>query len=517
MAKNDKQPRRGSFDPSNYGNQPAFVNESPQVGDGGSYQDRNSQRANDGIPDQADGTSEASVYSRRVSRAEYTARRKKSKRRKILVICLIVVAILGLGGAGVAFALHGTIATVEENFSEGIDDSLWKELVKTDLTKEPFYMLLLGTDKSKEREGTAEYEGDSFRSDSIILARIDPIEKKATLVSLHRDILLDIPGYGQNKLNTVYALGGPQLITKTVSELAGVPISHYAEINFDGFTDVVDTLGGIEVDVPMEIDDDDAGGHLDAGPQTLNGEQALILSRARHAYDEFGDGDKYRAANQRLVLGAIAKKILSSDIGTIANTVTELSEHVTTTLSVMDIVGLAQVMQGLDPATDLYSAMTPTEPKFIGDGWYEILDETAWKAMMKRVDQGLPPTEDDVIDVSSGTVLANAGNGAGSEDSSDKANKPVVRSGRVVVKNGTGGSGVAAQAGELVEKLGYTVETGNAETFNYPSTLVIYNKSSQANLAQEIVDALGVGTTLLNDGGYIVDEDFLVVIGADWG
>ncbi|MCG5014988.1 LCP family protein, partial [Collinsella aerofaciens] len=89
----------------------------------------------------------------------------------------------------------------------------------------------------------------------------------------------------------------------------------------DGFKDIVDALGGVEVDVPMEIDDEDAGGHLDAGLQTLSGDQALILCRSRHAYDEYGDGDSYRAANQRLVLSAIAKKILSADVATMASTV----------------------------------------------------------------------------------------------------------------------------------------------------------------------------------------------------
>ena len=140
------------------------------------------------------------------------------------------------------------------------------------------------------------------------------MDKKATLVSIHRDTLVDMGEYGQNKLNAAHAIGGAALTVKTVSKLAGVPISHYAEINFDGFKDIVDALGGVEVDVPMEIDDEDAGGHLDAGLQTLSGDQALILCRSRHAYDEYGDGDSYRAANQRLVLSAIAKKILSADV-----------------------------------------------------------------------------------------------------------------------------------------------------------------------------------------------------------
>ena len=141
----------------------------------------------------------------------------------------------------------------------------------------------MGTDGSDDREASEEFAGDQFRSDSIMLTRIDPVNKKVTLVSLHRDTLVDMGEYGQNKLNAAHAIGGAAMSVKTVSELAGVPISHYAEINFDGFKDIVDALGGVEVDVPMTIDDADAGGHLDEGLQTLNGDQALILCRSRHA------------------------------------------------------------------------------------------------------------------------------------------------------------------------------------------------------------------------------------------
>ena len=111
----------------------------------------------------------------------------------------------------------------------------------------------------------------------------------------------------------------------TISKFAGVPISHYVEIDFDGFKAAVDALGGIDVDVPVTIDDDDAGGYVEAGQQTLNGDQALILCRSRHTYDEYGSGDYYRMANQRMVMGAIAKKILASDVVTMANTINAMA------------------------------------------------------------------------------------------------------------------------------------------------------------------------------------------------
>src|SRR5699024_11358812 len=135
--------------------------------------------------------------------------------------------------------------------------------------------------------------------------------------------------------------------------------------------------------------------HLYAGPHPHNVDQALILCRARHVYDEFGDGVSYRAANQRLVLAAIAKKLLAADVATMAGTVQALSQYVTTDLEISDIIGLAQAMQGLDPSTDIYSAMEPTTSQYINNIWYEINDVDEWKKMMARVDQGLPTTEED--------------------------------------------------------------------------------------------------------------------------
>lgn len=456
---------------------------------------------------------ESAPTPRRVSRADYERTRARSRRRT-LVIALAVVGVLVLGGAGAAFAYYNVLSG---NLHDGVSAELRNALVETDLANEPFYILLMGTDGSNDREASAEFAGDQFRSDSIILARIDPVDKKATLVSIHRDTLVDMGEYGQNKLNAAHAIGGAALTVKTVSKLAGVPISHYPEINFDGFKDIVDALGGVEVDVPMEIDDEDAGGHLDAGLQTLSGDQALILCRSRHAYDEYGDGDSYRAANQRLVLSAIAKKILSADVATMASTVQALSQYVTTDLEISDIIGLAQTMQGLDPATDIYSAMEPTTSKYINDVWYEINNVDEWKKMMTRVNQGLPPTDEDIVDEMSNTVLATTGSGqTHSSTNEDGTQKKAKRTGSVAVRNGNGITGAGTEASERIEELGYSVESGNADSFDYPKTLVIYDDEAKASRAQEIADALGVGKAMKNDGSYLFESDFLVVLGSDW-
>ena len=328
------------------------------------------------------------------------------KRRKGPIIALIVAIVLVLLVGGAAFAGVVYMNSIGDKLHEDVTDELKASLSSEAVQPgEPFYCLIMGTDRSEERAESAEFAGDNFRSDSMILARIDPTNKTVALVSIERDTYVDIEGYGPNKLNASAALGGAPLVVSTISKFAGVPISHYVSVDFDGFKAAVDGLGGIEVDVPMTIDDDLAGGHVDAGLQTLNGDQALILCRSRHAYDDYGSGDYYRMANQRLVLGAIAKKIMSSDVVTMTNTLNAMADYITTDMEVSDIISVATDMRGIDTENDIWSAMNPTYSSYENDIWYEYSDNDAWRKMMERVDAGLPPYEDESRNANTGGTL----------------------------------------------------------------------------------------------------------------
>lgn len=442
---------------------------------------------------------------------DYGQMRKKRKRRRVLAVSLAVVLVLVLGGAGAAFAY---IMGVQNNMQSDVSPAVLEALDSNAKPGEPFYMLLMGTDKSKEREAGDDLDG-SYRTDSIMLLRADPQEKQVAAVSLMRDTMVDMGEYGKQKLNAAYTIGGAAYTVEVVSKLAGVPISHYAEIDFDGFRDVVDVLGGIDVNVAVEIDDAEAGGYVAAGQQTLNGDQALILCRSRHTYDDFGKGDEYRAANQRMVIGAIARKVLDSDVMTMISTVEALSKYITTDMGVTDILTLANNMRGMDMDTDFYSAVNPTESQYIDDIWWEVMDLSAWHTMMSRIEQGLPPTEEDEVDDITGMVMASAGGGATSDQAT--ADPKVHRTGTVSVRNGTDINGAAAEAQEKVSALGYTVDAANADATDYTETVVVYETADQQERAQEIVDALGAGKAVLNNSEYLFSTDFLVVIGADWG
>ena len=436
--------------------------------------------------------------------------KKKASIGKRIALALLILLLL-IGG-GIAIYVN----VISGNLHKGVTQDVRNALVKTEYSKEPFYMLLLGTDESQER-ATDETYGGSFRSDSMMLARIDCPNKKVTLISLERDTLLDMGDAGWQKLNAASAIGGPAYAIEMVSKMAhNTPISHYALIDFDGFCDVVNALGGIDVDVPIEIDDDDAGGYLAAGPQTLDGDQALILCRSRHAYEEYGSGNSYRSANQRMVLSAIAQKILASDIGTIASTVGTLSKYLSTDLGINDIIGIAQALRGLDMSSDMYTAMQPTTSLYEDGMWYNMCDEPEWKEMLNRVNQGLPPTETDVVDAT-GTVLATTGSGQalGGSSANEFLNK---KSGTVVIRNGGAPAGSGGKVGEVIAAMGYTTDIANANSSDFDETVIVYQAADKRSEAMEIAQAMGIGRVVKNDAGeYRMNGDFLVVLGSDYG
>ena len=450
-------------------------------------------------------------HDREILRAK---RERTKKRRKRITLGVVAVCLaLILGGAGAAWAY---MSNIDKSLSKNVDADLLNSLSVTDSASDPFYMLLLGIDKDEGRDSSGEY-GGSYRTDSMILARIDPKNKQVTLISIPRDTQVQLGTHGTQKINAAYAFGGPSGAIKAVEDLAGVSINHYAEIDLDGFAAIVDSLGGIDINVQYEINDPDYMGYLAAGEQTLNGEQALIYCRSRHAYDSIGDGDAIRSANQRTMISAIVKKLMNSDVGTLTNTVSTLAQYVTTDYSVAGILGLAQSMMGIDVDKDVYTAAVPTTSSYENDIWFEKLNTSEWQKMMSRVKQGLSPTEEDVVDEASGTVMASSGSGGtGTNDSGQSTGGSSLSGTKIAVKNGNGTQGCASDAAAKLTPQGAVCETGNADDSNYAKTLVIYDDSSSADKAQKVADLLGCGTVMKNDGRYTYSGDILVVVGQDW-
>jgi LCP family protein required for cell wall assembly len=179
--------------------------------------------------------------------------------------------------------------------------------------------LIVGSDS---RENLPPELGDVFgdfsgaRADVIILAQV--AEGRRQLLSLPRDLRVEVPGNGVNRINAAYAIGGPDLMVETVALATGIRPNHYLEIEFGGFAGIVDALGGIELHFPYAARDDKSGLGVEAGIHNVNGATALAYARSRN-YEEFidgewvgqGGGDITRTSRQRVVLLAIMQKASS--------------------------------------------------------------------------------------------------------------------------------------------------------------------------------------------------------------
>ena len=188
------------------------------------------------------------------------------------------------------------------------------------LSSKPSLIMLLGTDGDK----TAARQ-DFRRSDSILLVRTDPKRHRMAYLSIPRDLRVDIPGQGPNKINAAFQLGGPALTMKTVRALTGLQPNHVVLVDFDNFRDVIDALGGVEVDVPKPILSNrfdcpyatDArcqqwpGWRFAKGTQEMSGKRALIYSRIRENRLDPAENDLTRGERQQAVLEAITDKLVS--------------------------------------------------------------------------------------------------------------------------------------------------------------------------------------------------------------
>jgi len=195
----------------------------------------------------------------------------------------VVVAALAAPGLALGWA-NGTVSVVAHRSTEQevvVADT--KKELRPALPGEAMNILLIGSDKTT-------IPGDPGRSDTQILVRLDPETKSISMISVPRDLRVDIEGVGYDKMNTAFSYGGPALAVKTFSEVTGLPIQHFVQVDFDGFWHVVQTLGGIYIPVDHRYYFTDNGitrVSLEPGYQILNGDRALRFVRFRH--DQLGD------------------------------------------------------------------------------------------------------------------------------------------------------------------------------------------------------------------------------------
>jgi len=469
------------------------------------------------------GNIEAIRLSRARSASTYAKIRKKRiwKRSIIISASFVLMLLVAVGISIVVYAnsINDSFRTNLQGVKIDFEREIWQEvLVMPQTEEEPFWMLLLGSDGYS-------WDRDIARTDVIILVHVDQPNKRAAMISIPRDTYVYISGLWSDKINAAYTWGeiygsegGVPVVIKTVSEFAGVDIAYFAMVNFDGFAELVDALGGVEVDVPVSIIGDREAGDVDIYPgvQTLNGQAALTFVRSRY----FGIGDYQRTANQRTFLQALAKKVLS-DPSRITTSATQIANMTFTNMDLQRILKVAYAMNGMQES-DIYTYYVPsyTDTVYYDETPISVVraSEREWKQLIAAINSGnYPPPQKGGF----------AGETPESYQPKDKptGEKPndtpiTIKTNDYVVDvlNGSGIEGSAKSISDRLKACGYKPGViGNVDNGLSDATLIIFKDVANWAAAEDIRQRLGYGWVISSEGRYEFDGDVLVIVGEDYG
>ncbi|MBN1888784.1 MAG: LCP family protein [Thermoflexales bacterium] len=347
--------------------------------------------------------------------------------------------------------------------------------------KERVNILLIGIDQRGQEAGP-------WRTDTLIVLSVDPVSKSAGMLSIPRDLWVEIPGYDQNRINTAYVLGetnkypggGPALAKKTVQYNLGEPIHYFIQLNFTAVEQLVDVIGGVDMYVEREIDDplypDNAYGYdplyIPAGWQHMDGKLALKYARSRH-----GSSDFDRARRQQQLLLVVRAKVARLDtLGSLlpkaGEIVSTLGNTVRSDLTLDQVVRLAQLAAEIDSgrirSAVVDSTMTRnwTTPK----GAQVLVPDRERMAVLHTLIFS-PPEEQ-----------------AGGEAA------------QILLQNGTAVPGLATQCAERLRQQGFQVaNVTNAPRQDYPASLILVY-TGKWTTARALAAALGLPDSALAAG-----------------
>lgn len=402
-------------------------------------------------------------------------------------------------------------------------------------------VVLLGVDKRGEE--------DLSRSDTMILVSIDPTNKRVGMLSIPRDLWVTIPGYGPNKINAAFPLGeqsgkpngGPALVMQTIEATFKVPVHYFATVDFRGFTKIIDAVGGVTVEVPYALKDDEYPAdessnytrlYIPAGLQWMDGTTALRYARSRHFDTDFG-----RQRRQQQVLQAIREQGLKLNLlPQLPRMIGLLAGSVRTDIPVGQIPALVNLGASIDRASIKSYGMTvemtipydTPELFYLEPNWPKI------NAALREM-QGGPATRTDAAVASTPARATTAPRPAATPTTPRLATAPPrptstvappvratptpVPLPRVWVRNGTNVQGLAARQSEVLRARGYPIVdvSQDPNSGQYPRSIIyIYGATDRAQ-ALAVAQALDLPASTVKPGPTPAPAgaDILVILGDD--
>ena len=439
-------------------------------------------------------------------------KKKMSTRKKIVLILLLIILIAGgvfayktyKNGGG----LSGMLAT-----AVGHDENTKKNLGE-------FRCLVLGI--STDEEG-------ALLTDTIMVASYNPNTQKATLLSIPRDTYTgNTPSRATayEKINSVYSRHeDPQDVLDEVNEITGLNLEYYVIVKTEGFIKLVDAIGGVTFDVPIDMDYDDTSQdlhiHLKAGVQELDGDKAEQLVRFRHnnngtSYpEEYGDNDTGRMRTQRdFIMAVIEQTAKVENIFKLGQILEVAKENVITNIDFN--VAKDYIPYAVEFSTEnLLTATLPGENtnKNTSGTWIFVADEDETEALIQELfyDRDLEQPTEESGNTTGNETNSSSNSSTGNQTSSLRVSKADIK---LEVLNGSGNSKALQKVVNELESTGY--EVYRAGTTNTTSKTTIINKKDAANtILENIKTILGVGT-ISSSQSSSSKADVTIVIGRDY-
>lgn len=422
--------------------------------------------------------------------------------RVLLSIAAALVLALSLTGVGIEVAssrLEGNITAVDISTTTG-RDSLPVQVVDDEGNYQAVNILLMGSDSREGQTSNRYGDPDLYtgeRSDTTILLHLSADRSFATAVSIPRDTWVMLPecnvdgetvGAFEAKFNTAFEIGGPGCTVKLVEQMTGLTIDNFAVIDFEGFKNVVDALGGVEVCLTEPASDPASDLELPAGTSVVSGEQALSFVRARKTLSD--GSDLSRIKRQQAFLSSMIRE--ASSTGLLLNPVKLYSTLDAATSGLTTDPGLADIDVLRDLALSV-RGMAPGDIAFLtmpwverGDGENVLVDEASAAPLWQSMAQDVPWIKP-----------KKASGGSPTDQKTDITVQPEQITVRVL--NGSGVAGRAAEVAAALEAQGFTVaEIGDADRSDYPTSEIRHDAAS-AEAARTVLAALPGATTVADD------------------
>lgn len=341
--------------------------------------------------------------------------KKHTGRKVVLGILGVILLAVIIVAAVVGFKVHDYMTKLDSILEEGQPPMSTSVLTPTE-ADEPFYMLVLGVDTRDMGD-----LGPGAYSDAIMLVRIDMPNKQVTTVSIPRDTRWVMPDGTVEKINAAYFYGGVDSCVQAVEQKTGVCISHVMVFDVSDMAEIVDAIGGVEINVEVPMHKDILGTDqvisLEPGLQTLNGMEAEVYTRDRFAYET--DQDANRQSNIRTLMEAVLHKVTKAPKSELPDMLMELAPYLHTDLRSMDFAKLGwQYFWSKSGDLVFYNGTAPSSggiDEWYDDRWYCYENPQGWETLMSVVKSGGDPSSLDL----EGTAITHEDRHNAEQDATD--------------------------------------------------------------------------------------------------